>query len=1129
MALKLYVRGASADVAVPDLGITVAQGPSWTQLNYSSPADAEGDSGQFTARELRDSGDLFDLISGGTLEWSKDGTNVASAGDYKADYMITEDFTDDRFNLENGELIFPHSDTLPSSGVEGQIYWKDDSDEAYVYDGTSWQLIGGEAMESMYEPTGFANRTDSQFSFVNGTRTFTIQPVSSQYDIFFSGRKVTKTGAENVVITDTEGLHYIYFDDADDTLKSTTTFSTDIITRDVFVAAIYWDADNNTALILGEERHGITMDGATHSYLHQVFGAQWVDGLALGGMTVNGTGNDNTHAQFAVTNGSIRDEDIVHTVTDDSPQDLDPTAEIPIFYRDGASGVWRKKTADAYPLIYSGDSSGYTGANGRLPYNEWTGSAWQLTEVSQLDYVLMHYFATNDVNTPIIGVVGQNQYTSLGSAQTGATTEMNELVVDGLPSKEFVPLATVIYQTSTTYSNTPAARVISTAEGDDYIDWRFTVVNPSGGVSTGDHGNLTGLNDDDHTRYFDLTGDKTRNVVSSDDGVTWNGDFDAASGILTIPHAADVAGTFTSGGEGDVAWDSDDDLPYWHDGSNWVSILTVLSGVLDHDTLLNVGTYTHTEIDSHIDDSTIHFTEASIDHGSIGGLGDDDHTQYLLLSGDLGRNIVTGGIDLSTASGLIIPQGTGTAGQTPTEGNIFWDSDDDALYMYDGAQWITIATSSGVNTDHGALTGLLDDDHTQYLTEGRHDSLPADNPHSVTFTQAVTADSGTDITAAEAETLTDGSNADLLHEHDHGALSGIDDDDHTQYVLIDGDLTRNQFSDGGINLASASGLILPTGTDTTGLATVEGNIMWDTDDDLPYFYDGAQWSSITNLLSGVFNHHELAGLGDDDHTQYLTLTGDKTRNNITGSLDLSGGDYLILPQATDISGAFLDGEEGALAWDTDHDVLYAHNGSQWIGIAPASGIITDHGALDGLGDDDHTQYTAWAQDETVTGVWTFDPVDDEPNLILEPRTDAPIYNLTDGAIAIVGGILYIYDGTRSKWLSMDRVMLQGGRRGSATNIYMRIPDNIATSQTGLRMLRDGTITGLVAQTESSATWTFEVRRNGSVIASLTITAASGDQATDTNVDFSQGDELQLYCNGTSVPSPVGMVEVAWRI
>lgn len=53
----------------------------------------------------------------------------------------------------------------------------------------------------------------------------------------------------------------------------------------------------------------------------------------------------------------------------------------------------------------------------------------------------------------------------------------------------------------------------------------------------------------------------------------------------------------------------------------------------------------------------------------------------------------------------------------------------------DGGQ-TTVAVGGGSGTsDHGALTGLLDDDHTQYLTESRHDSLPSDNPHGVTASQ----------------------------------------------------------------------------------------------------------------------------------------------------------------------------------------------------------------------------------------------------------------------------------------------------------------------------------------------------------------------------------------------------------
>lgn len=46
---------------------------------------------------------------------------------------------------------------------------------------------------------------------------------------------------------------------------------------------------------------------------------------------------------------------------------------------------------------------------------------------------------------------------------------------------------------------------------------------------------------------------------------------------------------------------------------------------LDHTGLLNIGTNTHAQIDSHIADGTLHFTEASIVHQNISGAGTNDH------------------------------------------------------------------------------------------------------------------------------------------------------------------------------------------------------------------------------------------------------------------------------------------------------------------------------------------------------------------------------------------------------------------------------------------------------------------------------------------------------------------------
>lgn len=107
-----------------------------------------------------------------------------------------------------------------------------------------------------------------------------------------------------------------------------------------------------------------------------------------------------------------------------------------------------------------------------------------------------------------------------------------------------------------------------------------------------------------------------------------------------------------------------------------------------------------------------------------------------------------------------------------------------ATYIYDGTQWTRLITPTdlviSVNGQTGAVvltTTDINEGTNLYYTEARvsanasvqanttHRNITSGNPHQVTITEAIAQDSGTDITTAELETLTDDSDASSLHNH----------------------------------------------------------------------------------------------------------------------------------------------------------------------------------------------------------------------------------------------------------------------------------------------------------------------------------------------------------------------------
>ena len=225
---------------------------------------------------------------------------------------------------------------------------------------------------------------------------------------------------------------------------------------------------------------------------------------------------------------------------------------------------------------------------------------------------------------------------------------------------------------------------------------------------------------------------------------------------------------------------------------------------------------------------------AQADHGAaLTGLSDDDHTQYALLAGRSGGQVVTGGTGVSeditlrpttnatkgdviladqggnvtvggaaTASELrfLEPSGSGTnytaIKAQAQAGDITYTlpaaNGTNGVLLNDGSGGLTWDTDVSNLIDHGTVNGLADNDHPQYLLVADIDDTPVNGEvaqpisSNWAFDHVAAADPHTGY-RLESEDHTHQSTGAQAGQLDHGlALTGLTDDDHTQYALLAG-------------------------------------------------------------------------------------------------------------------------------------------------------------------------------------------------------------------------------------------------------------------------------------------------------------------------------------------------------
>jgi hypothetical protein len=323
---------------------------------------------------------------------------------------------------------------------------------------------------------GVCDITQTEIKFDDVKGEFTISPVGADYCYYYRGIKTHKSAPESVLINKaTEGLWYFFFTNG--VLTADTTRPD--IKLYCLLSVIYWSVAQDKHLIRGESRYQTDMGVGTRIFLGAVNGLSFSTGLPIG-YVESGDTSLNTSAQVSFSSGTLYQENIEIKITTPSvpgtsfSQDLSLPAQIPILYRIGTTFMRMYDTTD-FPCRFGGT---------RLMYNLNTGGVWSVEEVGNTNYVSTYIYGTSNIEDPILGLLGQDQYTTLANAQDdNAAPDLG-----AIPANRVKILYRIIYQTAGSYSNDVAAVI------RDVIDLRSSGLSGSTYVPI-THESLSGRSD----------------------------------------------------------------------------------------------------------------------------------------------------------------------------------------------------------------------------------------------------------------------------------------------------------------------------------------------------------------------------------------------------------------------------------------------------------------------------------------------------------------------------------------------------------------------------------------------------------------------------------------------------------
>lgn len=178
---------------------------------------------------------------------------------------------------------------------------------------------------------------------------------------------------------------------------------------------------------------------------------------------------------------------------------------------------------------------------------------------------------------------------------------------------------------------------------------------------------------------------------------------------------------------------------------------------------------------------TIDVSQSNLDHGSIGGLGDDDHSQYALLAGRSGGQTLNGGTATSDSLEL------------KANNNSFGYSNTGRITLFERLTWdSSVIPPAGANVvgliDYGPTVNLTGNGTIFHMGFYFHPTVQYDTTQGVTSPVAFAASTVFQVTAGS---LNDGGFATIggfssltKHEIAHSGSAGVTDTFSAYYSMI---------------------------------------------------------------------------------------------------------------------------------------------------------------------------------------------------------------------------------------------------------------------------------------------------------------------------------------------------------